>query len=219
MDLRSNNTSQCLNGGQISLEGTCVCTATCFVGNYCEINYNAARLPLTGAIIQDLPSTRDIYIVLFLLFGLCGLANNILALTTFIRERIRITVCGIYLIQLSILGLILTLVMFTYIMTIVRYKADTYHLLSCFGLPFLSVVINDGAFLFTAAVAIERVLIECWNFSIYGTRKHGLLVSIIIMFYACGSNVDEILFVVHLLISKATGSVCMNLMDIQSGVV
>jgi hypothetical protein len=162
------------------------------VGNFCEINYNAAHLPLTGAIIQDLPSTRDIYIVVFSLFGFCGLVNSILALTTFLRERIRITICGIYLIMFSILSIALMITILTYIITIVRYNNYTYKLVACHGIPFVSVVMTDGSILFTVAVAIERVLIECLNFNINGSRIRGLIVSAIIIIFVCGSNIDEI---------------------------
>jgi len=162
------------------------------VGNFCEIDYNAAHLPLTGAIIQDEPSTRDVYILVFVLFAFCGLVNNILALTTFVRERIRITIWGIYLILFSILSIVLMLTILSYIMTIVRYDNDTYRLLACHAIPFVSLITIDGGILCTVAIAVERVFIECWNFSINGSRLRALFISFIIVLYACGSNLDDI---------------------------
>ncbi|CAF3116841.1 unnamed protein product, partial [Rotaria sp. Silwood2] len=79
-----------------------------------------------GAIVQDYPSTRDDYIAIFVLLSLVGLINNIFSLTTFVRERIRITVWGIYLIVFSLLSIALMLTILSYIMVIVRYDNDTY---------------------------------------------------------------------------------------------
>jgi len=188
----NSNSFQCLNGGQCSQNDTCICASACFVGNFCEINYNAARLPLTAAITQDVSSSRDIYILVFLLFGFFGLVNSILALITFLRERIRISAYGVYLILFSILSIALMITILTYIMTIVRYNNNTYRLAACHVIPFLSVIMTDGGILCTAAIAIERVLIECFNFSINGSRIRQLLVSFIIILYVTGSNIDEI---------------------------
>ncbi|CAF0836858.1 unnamed protein product [Adineta ricciae] len=181
-----------MNGGRCNLNGSCVCTDTCFVGDFCEINYNAARLPLAGAIVQDYPSTRDDYIAIFVLLSLVGLINNIFSLTTFVRERIRITVWGIYLIVFSLLSIALMLTILSYIMVIVRYDNDTYRLLACHGIPFVSLIMIDGSIFCTAAIAVERVLIECWNFSINGSRWRALCISIGIIIYACVSNLDDI---------------------------
>jgi hypothetical protein len=130
----SNNSdiSQCLNGGQCNLGNTCISESACFVGNFCEIHYNAAHLPLTGAIVQGLSSARDIYIV--------------------------------------------------------HYNK----LLGCYDIPFVSVIMTDGGILFIVAIAIERVLLECFDFNINGSRIRAMIVYIIIIFFACSSNIDEI---------------------------
>lgn len=188
----NSNTFQCLNGGHCSEADTCICASACFVGNFCEIDYNAAHLPLTGAVIEDVPSSRDIYIAIFFLFGFIGLVNNILALMTFLRERIRITAYGVYLIVLSILSIILMLTILTYIITIVQYNNDTYKVAACHVIPFISLIMTDGGFLCTAAIAIERVFIECFDFSIHGSRIRGICVSSMIILYVAGSNIDEI---------------------------
>ena len=195
---------QCVNGAHCGSGDTCLCMSACFVGNYCEIDINAAHLPLTGAVMKDLPTTRDVYIAIFVLFGLVGLVNNILAFTTFIHERIRITSYGVYLILFSIFSILLMITILTYVMKIVRYENETYHLVACNVIPFISVVMSDGGFLFTAAIAFERVLIECFNFNVNGSRMRGLVVSFFIICYVTGSNIDEIFS--RWLINDATGT-------------
>lgn len=184
--------SQCLNAGRCDVTGVCICKNACFAGNFCEINHNAALLPLVTAIAQDLTETQSFYIVLFLMFGILGLISNILSLATFLNSRIRITVCGIYLIFFSIFGIILSCTILTYLITITRYKNFTYQLISCYGIPYLSVLLNDGAIFFTTAIAVERTFIECWNLSLHGTRKRGLLICITISIFVASSNIDEI---------------------------
>lgn len=193
-----------MNGAHCGPDETCLCTSACFVGNYCEIDINAAHLPLTGAVMKDLPTTRDVYIVIFLIFGLLGLVNNILALMTFIRERIRITSIGVYLLFFSIFSILLMITILTYIIKIARYDNEIYHLVACHVIPFLSVVMSDGGFLLTAAIAFERVLIECLNFHVNGSRMRGLIISFIILCYVIGSNIDEIFS--RRMVNDATGT-------------
>ena len=189
----SDGTDMCQHGGFCSSSlASCVCSSACFVGNYCEINYNAVRLPLTGAIVQDSLAARDIYIFSFGLFVFLGLVNNILSLMTFLREHIRLTVCGLYLIIFSILNLFLMIILLSYIMTIIRYNNPTYLYWACHIVPFISLIMVDGSILFTVAIAVERVLIECFNFGMYGSRMRASIVSIIIIAYVCGTNIDEI---------------------------
>lgn len=145
-----------------------------------------------GAIVQDGLSSRDAYIVVFVLFASLGLVNNILGLITFFRERIRLTNCGIYLIFFALVNIFLMLIVLTYIMTIVRYNNPSYQYSACHIVPFFSLIMVDGSIFLTVAVAVERVLLECLNFRLYGSRVRALIVSAIILGYVCGSNVDEI---------------------------
>ncbi|CAF1128335.1 unnamed protein product [Rotaria sordida] len=123
------------------------------------------------------------------------------------NERIRLTVCGIYLILFSIFGTMLTLTIFTYIINIVYYKSKTYQLLACYVIPFISVICNDGAILFTTAIAVERILIECWNFNSQARRTRGMFISIIIIFFVCCSNIDEI-FIRHISTDLLDNEIC-----------
>ena len=187
------NLDLCLNRGKCDrLDDRCICSSACFVGNFCEINYNAVRLPMTGAIVQDAVATRDYYIATFVILAACGLINNACALITFCRERIRITAQGFYLIVFSIMSIFLMCVLVTYCLTVARLDSESYRIISCFGLPFISLIMVDGSILCTVAVAIERVLIESFDFAIHGSRVRSVLVSLGIIVYACGSNIDEI---------------------------
>lgn len=184
--------SQCLNGGQCSSTNTCICASACFVGNFCQTEYNALRLPLIGAIVQDTSSSQNTYIIIFLLFGLIGLINNLLALTTFMRERIRISAYGLYLILFSILSIGLMITIFTYIVKIAGHDYHSYQIASCHVIPFISLIMADGGALCTVAIAVERVFIECFNFDIRGSRIRSSFVSLFIIIYVTASNIDEI---------------------------
>lgn len=183
---------QCLKGGQCSSNKTCICTSACFVGHFCQIDYNALRLPLVGAVVQDTPSSQGVYITIFLLFGLIGLINNILALTTFMRDRIRTSAYGIYLILFSILSIGLMITLLTYIIRIAGCIDDSYQITACHAIPFMSLIMADGAILCTVAIAVERVFIECFNSNFLGSRTRSLAVSLLIILYVSASNIDEI---------------------------
>ena len=77
--------------------GTCVCSK-CFAGEKCDIPFSNLSLSLTNLMLVDTFTSQMIYLVLFIIMAIVGLLNNSLALITFIRERIRVTLCGVYLI-------------------------------------------------------------------------------------------------------------------------
>jgi hypothetical protein len=65
-----------------------------------NINSSGALiLPIIGGIIYDFSSLRISYFYFFLILILIGLINNIFSFMTFIREHIRYTISGVYLIQ------------------------------------------------------------------------------------------------------------------------
>jgi ABC-type transport system involved in multi-copper enzyme maturation permease subunit len=107
------NNSSCMSSGRC-ISGICVCTNS-------EVRYNALTLPIVGAIRHDIPSLRYIYLFIFIFLASIGLISNSFSLITFIRDRIRFTICGIYLIIFSICGIILMMLFLTNIIVTLRY--------------------------------------------------------------------------------------------------
>ncbi|CAF4853713.1 unnamed protein product, partial [Rotaria sp. Silwood1] len=102
----------CSNGSSYLKENRCLfgfytCPKEYYLNNNKDIHYNALTLPMIGAIVYDLPLLRYVYGFILILLASIGIINNIFSIMTFMRERIRHTVCGIYLINYSICSLIL----------------------------------------------------------------------------------------------------------------
>ena len=84
----------------------CLCPPS-YYGDQCQYHFNVFELPMTSAMLQDTQTALIIYVIIFIGLATIGLLNNIFSLITFIRESIRITVCGVYLIIFSLCNIIL----------------------------------------------------------------------------------------------------------------
>jgi hypothetical protein len=142
--------------------------------------------------LQDTSIAQIIYIIIFILQSTIGLLNNFLALKTFIRQRIRITVCGVYLIISSSCNLILMLLIYTNIITLLHYDNDIYLQWNCFALAYLCLTLDYIYIWMSVAIIIERLLIECLDFNIFGSRLRAIIVSCCIIFFVGLSNLPEI---------------------------
>jgi hypothetical protein len=166
----------------------------CLNGSSClNEDKNILTLPIIGAIINDLSSLRLIYFCIFLVLILIGIINNIFSLMTFIRERIRYTISGIYLILYSICSLTLMLLILTNLLTIIYHENYIFHLWTCHGYPYLSSIMVYTSILISAAIAIEGVLIKYFDFHRNRPRKLTVMISILILIIVSLSNLDKIL--------------------------
>ncbi len=189
--MNSSNAS-CLNRGEC-ISDQCLCsTGGCFLGNRCEIYYNAIDLPLSSAMLQDTFAAHIVYIIIITSLVIIGLINNIAGLMTFIRESIRITACGTYLIVFSTCNILLMIFVQTIVLTILGYDTPSFRLWSCYACPYMSLTMGFTVIWMSVAIAIERVLIECFDMNLYGTRCHGIIVSIVLFIYVAIANLPAI---------------------------
>jgi hypothetical protein len=187
----NNNSIVCFNGGQC-VEDYCDCNNVCFVGPHCEIPFNVIDLPFPSAILQDQAPTHTIYIIIITVLVFIAFVNNIFALATSLREHIRTTVCGIYIIVFATCSLILMCFFQTTALTIARYDAPTYRLWSCKIIPFISLTLGYTAMWLTVGISIEKVLIECLDFNLFGSRLRAVLFSIGSIILAAVGNLANI---------------------------
>jgi hypothetical protein len=203
--MNSNNTI-CFNNGQC-IGDRCECNNICYFGSQCEIPFNVVDLPFSSAILQDQSSTHAIYIVVITILVFIGLINNILALSTLIRERIRTTVCGVYIIIFAICSLILICFFQTTVLTVASYDTTSYPLWSCNIIPYISLTLGYTALWITVGISIEKVLIECFNFGICGSRIRAFLFSIGFFIFAATANLANI-FARHYASDPSGHSIC-----------
>lgn len=194
------NSSYCLNDYE--------CILNHCVNKHDDMDYNNKLiLPIIGVIIYDHPSSHRIYFCIFILLILIGLINNIFSLMTFIRDRIRYTVCGVYLIIYSICSLILMILILTNIITVIFYGNYFVRLWACHGYPYLSLTMAYTSILISAAIAIEGILTNCFKFDKFRSRMQSLIISIFILLIVLISNLDKI-FTRHLIRKKSGDFYC-----------
>ena len=187
----TNSNTSCLNGGQC-LSDQCQCPTACFLDARCQTRFNTIDLPFTSAILEDLPSTRTIYIVVITLLVAIGLLNNLSALLTFCRETIRLTACGIYLLVFSSCTIVLMVFLQTTVLTIAEYDSPSFRRWSCYVNPYISLTMGYTGIWISVGIAVERMLIECFNLNFYGSRRHAIFISSGFILFSALSNLPAI---------------------------
>jgi hypothetical protein len=142
--------------------------------------------------LEDTFTARIVYIIISTCLVVIGLINNIAGLMTFTRESIRITACGVYLIVFSSTSIIYMICLQISVLTIVGYDTPSYLLWSCYASPYISLTMGFTGLWTSVGIAIERVLIECFNMNLYETRRHAILVSIGFFIFSAISNFPAI---------------------------
>ncbi|CAF2147806.1 unnamed protein product [Rotaria magnacalcarata] len=181
----------CLNGGSCT-GNSCICLNECFFGNRCEYYFNLFELSMTSAILQDTLYAKIGYVIAFAALATIGLVNNILALITFMREPIRITACGTYLIIYCSFNIVLMLLIYTDIISFFDYNKDTYRQWDCFYLPYFCLTFDYIYIWMSVAIIIEKLLMQCLNFPMFGSRLRAVIISFLIIIVIALSNIPEI---------------------------
>ncbi|CAF4090730.1 unnamed protein product [Rotaria sordida] len=200
------NSSSYLNENRCLL-GYCSCPKEYYFNKDNDIHYNAITLPMIGAILYDLRSLRYVYCFILILLALIGIINNIFSLMTFIRKRIRHTICGIYLINYSICSLVLMILILTNIITAIYYDKYLFRLWSCYGYPYISLIMVYTSILISSVIAIEGVFYTCFNFDQFSRLKRPLIISFLFLLIVSISNLDKI-FGRSLLIDQSGNFYC-----------
>ncbi|CAF1487504.1 unnamed protein product [Rotaria sordida] len=111
---------------------------------------------------------------------------------TFIRDRIRYTVCGVYLIMFSTCSILMMILFLTNIIIAVRYDSYLLRLWACHGHPYLFVVILNISILITAIIAIENVSTRYFNVDRYRSRKCAIFILFNLFILVSILNLDKI---------------------------
>lgn len=188
----SNNTNaSCLNGAEC-IDDACKCPSECYLGSLCETYFNTIDLPFSSAMAHDTVDARIVYITFITALVMIGLLNNLAALMTFTRESIRITACGVYLIVFAACTTVRSIFLQTIVFTVSGYDTPSWRIWSCYANPYMSLVLGYTCIWLSVGIAVERVLIECFNMNLYETRRHAIFVSIVALVYSSASNLPAI---------------------------
>ena len=205
---------KCLNNGQCVMNNetsnySCVCS-DCTGGEFCENIYYYVQYFMASSISIEILSKEStstrillkiIFIVIFSLLTVLSLINNLLTISTCWVPKIRITVCGLYIIVYSISSFIgLAFVEVIVIVTLFYNNELKKHpLIHCALLPTFLKVTYDLCLWMSAFIAVERVFIQFNYYSIYRTRKYSVIILIILFLivssgsglYAVGRTIEK----------------------------
>ncbi|CAF3136083.1 unnamed protein product [Rotaria sp. Silwood2] len=197
--------SECLQGGICSFNDTCICPP-CYTGNSCEISTNVIKFSLTFAMKWDMQQTTSnssfntpefFYTAVVAIMLFMAVINNIACLQTFLLHDIRSTNCGMLQIFYCIAGLITIIGMQLRMLTMLKFDALTnaysYRYTACNIIPVVVILMADNCMWLSSVLIIEFVLLECFNFNIYRSRRFSVLSSTIGLILTIGSHMHEII--------------------------
>jgi hypothetical protein len=98
--------------------------------------------PFHSPMLQNHSSTHIIYIIVITILVFMTLINHIFVLTRLLRERIRTTVCGVYIVIRATCSLILIYFFQTTVLTVACYDTTSYRLWSCKIIPYVSLTLG-----------------------------------------------------------------------------
>jgi hypothetical protein len=176
------------------------------MGTKCELSTNVMTFSLTYAIHWDArQSSIDsnfsipifIYTTAIAVMVLMSLINNIVCLQTFCIQEIRLTNCGIFQILFCFIGLLTLLTMQLRVLTMLVFDLLTddyvYRYIGCSILPMLMIIMGDVCMWLNTLLVIEFVLLECFNFNLYRSRRFSIVSSIITIVLVSGSHLHEMI--------------------------
>jgi hypothetical protein len=178
------NDRNCVSGSRC-LSGVCVYPNQ-------DIRNSSLILPMVGAILYDTTSLRYIYLSIFICLASIGLISNIFSLITFMRDRIRYTVCGVYLILFALCGIVLMMVFLTNLIIAFRYDDYLSRLWACHGYPYVFQVMINTSILMSTVIVIENILNRYFGFDRFRSRKCALFISFNLFILVSITNLDKI---------------------------
>ena len=130
------------------------------------------------------------------LFGLVifiGVLSNLLALSTFLRNRIRCTIPGVYLISYSGSGLLLMLCLFLRMLRPIRFNDYSVQMWHCHGFPYLSYVMIYTGTMISTMLAIEHVLNFVFQLDKFRSPRYALLMVLLGVLPSSIANLDRLI--------------------------
>lgn len=157
----------------------CVCDF-CYYGTKCENEIFSNNLWAIGTTILQTSSTTFALKFLSVFFSCIQILNSLLCLQTYFSStKVRITNIGVYLIFNSLIALLLGLLLLiqSSFLWIELELTNKYWEISCFidrKFVYMSLTYIYGWSILL--IAVERLLIECYHYGFYDSRKRSLII-------------------------------------------
>jgi hypothetical protein len=134
-----------------------------------------------------------IYVSLSTLQFLMATIGNLLTIETLLQKKIRITSSGVYLIVFSLASLIGMILLYIRIIVTLFFNEEL-HKNSLIHCRIITTIVNFTLILclWTGAfVSIERVLIQCYKYSFYRSRKYAVTISVLLILLTAAANITS----------------------------
>lgn len=176
------------------------------MGDQCEISVNVVKFSLTFAMHWDIRQATDessfnvsrfgyTFAVAVLLF--LAVINTLASLPTFLLAEIRLTNCGVFQILYCCTGLLTLIGMQFRMLTMLTFdnllRTYAYRYFACNIIPVLVILMADSCMWLSALLAIEFVLLECFELNAHRTRRFSLIAFLITSVLVIGSHLHEII--------------------------
>jgi hypothetical protein len=171
---------------------SCLNVSNCVHPNR-DIRNHSLTLPVVGAILYDTPSLRYMYIFIFIFLASIGLISNSFSLITFMRDRIRFTVSGVYLILFTICGIVLMILFLSNLIIASYYDNYLLRLWACHGYPYVFQVMFNMSILMSTAIIIENIFNRSFGFDQFRSRRCAVFFSLSLFILVSITNLDKIL--------------------------
>jgi hypothetical protein len=179
----------------------------CTGGLQCEVMYSYFSFLVSSLMSVDILSatTADqkqgylfLYTFVTVFFVFVAIVNNVICIETCLSSpKIRITNCGMYMLFYSIYSLIGMCFMAVTTITTLFFNDQllSHSVLHCRFLPVCVNILFLGSLWTSSFLAVERMLIECFNFrySLYRTRRYSIVSSVFLLLVLSLINVSRIL--------------------------
>ena len=173
-------------------------TTVLIICNESKLTY-CLRFSMGGSILVDILrqtslewrlALKVVYVLLATVQFITSISCNLLMIRTLLQKKIRITSCGVYLLLFSLVSLIAMNIFYIRIILTLYFNKELNRnsLIHCR----LSMAVSNCTqiiCLWSAAfVSVERVLIQCFHFNIYRSRRFSIITSLLLVVLAMAAS-------------------------------
>ena len=143
----------------------------------------------------NLPKFFYTFAIALLLFS--ALINTVICLSTFLIAEIRLSNCGVLQILYCLVGFFTVFGMQMRMLTMLVFDrmilTYAYRYMACNIVPVLVILMGSMCTWISALLAIEFLLIECFNLNLHRSRKFSVISSAVVFLFVVGSHLHEII--------------------------
>ena len=149
------------------------------------------------SISDQLNLAKFFYTFAIALLLLSSILNNVICLNTFLIDEIRLSNCGVFQILYCFMGLLTIIGMQMRMLTMLIFDrlihTYAYRYFACNIISVLVILMGNMCTWISALLAIEFLLLECFNYNLHRTRRFSIISFSFTFLLVIGSHLHEII--------------------------